>query len=152
MQDTASSRKAVTSVNVRQSITVEIAKVRRDRCWRVSWKLLELFAINATLRCFVFIYVIRYSLTSELPWYTLALVSNPCARKPCKNGGKCTSDFDGQQYQCQCPEGFRGTNCEGKRQLKSSHDSMVWSHLWAREYPLIMHQIMLNSLNFNCGN
>ena len=45
---------------------------------------------------------------------TLIVVTNPCSRNPCKNGGKCSSGFDGQQYQCECLEGYRGTNCEGR--------------------------------------
>lgn len=36
---------------------------------------------------------------------------NPCDESPCKNGGHCEHTGPGQ-YECQCPEGYTGTNCE----------------------------------------
>jgi hypothetical protein len=35
-----------------------------------------------------------------------------CASSPCHNGGICVSSPDGEQYQCQCPTGYTGANCE----------------------------------------
>jgi hypothetical protein len=35
-----------------------------------------------------------------------------CASSPCHNGGICVSSPDGERYQCQCPTGYTGANCE----------------------------------------
>ena len=37
---------------------------------------------------------------------------DPCYSDPCKNGGKCLSK--GQDYKCQCKDGFEGKFCEKK--------------------------------------
>ncbi|XP_068705343.1 fibropellin-1-like isoform X2 [Montipora foliosa] len=39
---------------------------------------------------------------------------NPCLSNPCQNGGTCvTIDINGgKAYLCECPEGFKGINCE----------------------------------------
>ena len=45
-------------------------------------------------------------------------VADVCAyKKPCQNGGECSSS--GDSYTCSCVEGFQGENCEnGKLKLK----------------------------------
>ncbi|OAF70754.1 hypothetical protein A3Q56_01458 [Intoshia linei] len=38
-----------------------------------------------------------------------------CIQNPCENGGKCMSEREGlfeYKYECECPEGFKGENCE----------------------------------------
>lgn len=42
----------------------------------------------------------------------LILVTNACAKGPCKNEGVCT--IVGSSYKCECKFGFTGKNCEGK--------------------------------------
>jgi len=41
----------------------------------------------------------------------LGPLENPCASQPCLNGGQC-APTDVTSYQCQCPAGFDGQNCE----------------------------------------
>ena len=36
-----------------------------------------------------------------------------CASDPCQNGGVCV-DGNGDDYTCECKEGFEGDNCEDK--------------------------------------
>ena len=35
-----------------------------------------------------------------------------CVGNPCKNGGKCDNNIDGNGYECFCQSHYRGTNCE----------------------------------------
>jgi EGF-like domain/Calcium-binding EGF domain len=35
-----------------------------------------------------------------------------CASRPCMNGGQCLSGINGNQYRCQCPAGFTGSQCQ----------------------------------------
>jgi len=37
---------------------------------------------------------------------------SPCASNPCQNGGVCSPVSPTEGYQCQCPIGYTGTNCE----------------------------------------
>ena len=37
---------------------------------------------------------------------------NYCKSRPCLNGGKCLNSWTNSSYQCMCPEGFSGANCE----------------------------------------
>jgi hypothetical protein len=41
----------------------------------------------------------------------LGPLENPCASQPCLNGGQCLQT-EVSSYQCQCPAGFDGKNCE----------------------------------------
>jgi len=41
----------------------------------------------------------------------LGPLENPCNLQPCLNGGQCVQT-DVSSYQCQCPAGFDGKNCE----------------------------------------
>eukprot|EP00058_Branchiostoma_floridae_P028223 XP_002613714.1 hypothetical protein BRAFLDRAFT_130689 [Branchiostoma floridae] len=41
-----------------------------------------------------------------------AAQTNPCQSNPCQNGGQCVSINNGQAYQCSCPTGFVGANCQ----------------------------------------
>jgi len=41
----------------------------------------------------------------------LGPLDSPCALQPCLNGGQC-GQIDASSYQCQCPPGFDGKNCE----------------------------------------
>lgn len=36
---------------------------------------------------------------------------SPCAKSPCRNGGKCIPTA-GDEFTCQCTEGFQGEVCE----------------------------------------
>lgn len=37
--------------------------------------------------------------------------SNLCAASPCKNGGTCSIQPNGNKFKCICPLGFKGTTC-----------------------------------------
>jgi hypothetical protein len=41
----------------------------------------------------------------------LGPLENPCVSQPCLNGGQCVQT-EVSSYQCQCPAGFDGKNCE----------------------------------------
>ena len=38
--------------------------------------------------------------------------SCPCDSSPCLNGGSCSAKNNGSNYNCACPAGSYGTNCE----------------------------------------
>ena len=40
----------------------------------------------------------------------------PCKSIPCQNGGTCV-EVQYDQYQCQCPDGFTGVNCETRENI-----------------------------------
>ncbi|CAH1252946.1 MATN1 [Branchiostoma lanceolatum] len=42
----------------------------------------------------------------------VAQTPNPCVSNPCQNGGQCVSINGGQAYQCRCPTGFVGPQCQ----------------------------------------
>ena len=41
---------------------------------------------------------------------------SPCASSPCQNGGICTVANAGTSYQCTCPTGYAGNNCDVGKQ------------------------------------
>ncbi len=45
------------------------------------------------------------------PSIELGQLENPCASQPCLNGGQCVQS-DVSSYQCQCPAGIDGKQCE----------------------------------------
>ncbi|CAD5114071.1 DgyrCDS3219 [Dimorphilus gyrociliatus] len=44
--------------------------------------------------------------------YVYAGPSNPCKMNPCKNGGTCSENGTPWYFNCACPDGFVGTQCE----------------------------------------
>ncbi|KAK3086698.1 hypothetical protein FSP39_022139 [Pinctada imbricata] len=56
---------------------------------------------------------------------------NTCQSNPCQNGGTCINGYE--RYDCQCPSGFSGVNCENDVQPplveNCSKDKFVYSHL-----------------------
>ena len=48
-----------------------------------------------------------YSITDQ---FLIILILAPCSSNPCKNDGSCK--INGGSYQCDCPVGFSGIQCE----------------------------------------
>ena len=40
--------------------------------------------------------------------------NDPCQPNPCQHGGLCDSRSGESTYQCKCPDGFSGVNCDSK--------------------------------------
>ena len=52
---------------------------------------------------------------------TWRLDHNRCRITPCQNGGTCVN-VGANQYQCNCKNGYNGTNCEnGKSLVRQMH-------------------------------
>jgi hypothetical protein len=52
---------------------------------------------------------------------------NECASRPCRNNGECRELITGPGYDCLCPSGFTGKNCE-----KSKITYLLFINLHAR--------------------
>lgn len=42
----------------------------------------------------------------------LPLDVNECDSRPCQNNGECRENITGPGYDCDCPTGYTGKNCE----------------------------------------
>ena len=43
---------------------------------------------------------------------------SPCETMPCRNGGVCKEvGYDYDEYECECPDGFTGKDCEFGKHL-----------------------------------
>ena len=40
----------------------------------------------------------------------VVVVAHTCQSNPCQNGGTCVDEI--QRYECRCPSGWGGVNCE----------------------------------------
>ena len=47
------------------------------------------------------------------PVNSTTAMENKCLRNPCTNGGSCVQTMSGTGYECHCPSGYRGQDCEG---------------------------------------
>lgn len=52
---------------------------------------------------------------------------NECQSAPCRNGGICRDLIN--SYRCDCPIGYTGTNCEGKKLFFSSIKSCIYTYM-----------------------
>ena len=43
-------------------------------------------------------------------------ISDPCIAVPCENGGTCKLEDNSDGYECKCPMGFNGTDCENGKE------------------------------------
>jgi hypothetical protein len=48
--------------------------------------------------------------------FTSKICLFPCKSNPCQNNGTCV-EVQYDQYQCQCPDGFTGINCETRENI-----------------------------------
>ncbi|XP_068233350.1 neural-cadherin-like [Palaemon carinicauda] len=55
--------------------------------------------------------------------HLICLDEDVCFSGPCKNGGICHNQKP--SYVCQCPEGFKGNNCQMKEEISSLHPSVT---------------------------
>ena len=53
-----------------------------------------------------------------------------CERRPCQNGGTCTAANVHKGYQCECPPGYQGPNCE------QSSGETNWGNIPINNYPV----------------
>lgn len=45
--------------------------------------------------------------------FILVVAQSKCLQDPCANGGTCIESIGGTGYECRCPVGYNGVNCEG---------------------------------------
>lgn len=51
-------------------------------------------------------------------FHIFAATQNKCLQNPCDNGGTCIDSMGGAGYECRCPVGYKGINCEGIKTTK----------------------------------
>ncbi|KAM9752573.1 agrin isoform 6-T6 [Menidia menidia] len=51
----------------------------------------------------------------------LMFQGHPCSQEPCQNGGRCSPELD--TYECACPLGFSGDNCQNNIHEKSAGET-----------------------------
>lgn len=62
--------------------------------------------------------LISCAISQRFRFFTFILVvaQSKCLQDPCANGGTCIESIGGTGYECRCPVGYKGVNCEGNHQ------------------------------------
>lgn len=62
--------------------------------------------------------LISCAISQRFRFFTSILVvaQSKCLQDPCANGGTCIESIGGTGYECRCPVGYKGVNCEGNHQ------------------------------------
>ena len=89
----------------------------------------------------------------RFPWFTFILIvtQSKCLQDPCANGGTCIESIGGAGYECRCPVGYKGVNCEGICNHQHANCTLNNGRGKERGYTIFLGKFLYNPKIVDCS-